>query len=61
LREAAVATDSYTRFDFGFQPKLVLDFNGGQISGEAGLILLREFDERLRVNRWVGRAVDGSA
>jgi hypothetical protein len=42
-----VATQCHTRFDFRFQPRLVLDFDGGQITGEAGLILLRQFDERL--------------
>ena len=44
-----MATECHTRFGFKFQPKLVLDFDGGQITGEAGLILLREFDERLRL------------
>jgi Transposase DDE domain group 1 len=43
----AVATECHTRFDFKFQPKLVLDFDGGQITSEAGLIVLREFDARL--------------
>jgi len=42
-----VATECDTPFSFRFQPKLVLDFDGGQITGEAGLILVREFDERL--------------
>jgi hypothetical protein len=42
-----VATECHTRFDFRFQPKLVLDFDGGQITSEGGLILLREFDQRL--------------
>jgi hypothetical protein len=49
LREVAVATECHTRFDFKFQPRLALDFDGGQITGEAGLILLREFDQRLRL------------
>ena len=42
-----MATECHTRFDFRFQPKLVLDFDGGQITSEGGLILLREFDQRL--------------
>jgi hypothetical protein len=49
LREVAVATECHTRFDVKFQPRLALDFDGGQITGEAGLILLREFDQRLRL------------
>jgi Transposase DDE domain group 1 len=42
-----VATQCHTRFDFRFQPRLVLDFDGGQLTGETRLILLREFDERV--------------
>src|SRR6516165_3962002 len=43
----AMAADCHTGFGFQFQPKLTLDFLGGEITSEAGLILLREFDQRL--------------
>lgn len=49
-----MATQCHTRFDFRFQPRLVLDFDGGQLTGEAGLILLREFDERLGLTTGLG-------
>ena len=42
-----MATDCYTQLGFGFQPKLVVDFAGGEITSDAGLVLLREFDEVL--------------
>jgi len=32
---------------FGFQPKLRIDFDGGTITSDAGLTLIREFDQRL--------------
>lgn len=32
---------------FGFQPKLRIDFEGGTITSDAGLTLIREFDHRL--------------
>jgi len=44
-----VATECHTQFSFRFQPKLTLDFAGGEITSEAGLVLLREFDERLKL------------
>jgi hypothetical protein len=43
----AVATRCHNRFGFRFQRKLTVDFTGGEITGDAGLLLLREFDERL--------------
>ena len=43
----AMAAECHTGFGFQFQPKLTLDFLGGEITSEAGLILLREFDQRL--------------
>jgi len=45
--EVAVATECHTRFGFRFQPKLTLEFDGGEITSEAGLLLLREFDQRV--------------
>jgi hypothetical protein len=44
-----VAAECHTQFSFQFQPKLTLDFGGGEITSEAGLVLLREFDERLEL------------
>ncbi len=42
-----MATDCYTQLGFGFQPKLVVDFAGGTLTTDAGLLLVREFDEPL--------------
>jgi hypothetical protein len=42
-----MATPCYTQLTFGFQRKLVVDFDGGAITSDAGLLLLREFDEVL--------------
>jgi hypothetical protein len=42
-----MATECYTQLGFGFQPKLVVDFAGGELTSDAGLVLLREFDETL--------------
>lgn len=42
-----MATECHTRFDFRFQRKLALNFAGGEITSDPGLVLLREFDERL--------------
>ena len=42
-----MAAECHSGFEFQFQAKLALDFEGGEITGEAGLILLREFDQRL--------------
>lgn len=41
-----MATACYTQLGFGFQPKLVVDFAGGELTSDAGLVLLREFDHR---------------
>jgi len=42
-----MAAECHSGFEFQFQAKLALDFEGGEITGEAGLLLLREFDQRL--------------
>ncbi|MGH8732256.1 MAG: transposase, partial [Burkholderiales bacterium] len=34
-----------------FQPRIVLDFEGGALTSDAGLIVLRELDERLGLTR----------
>jgi hypothetical protein len=49
-----VATECHTRSGFTFQPKLALDFDGGTITTDPGLVLLREFDERLGLTRGLG-------
>jgi Transposase DDE domain group 1 len=42
-----MATECYTQLGFGFQPKLVVDFSGGTLTTDAGLLLVREFDDQL--------------
>jgi hypothetical protein len=42
-----MATECYSQLGFGFQPKLVVDFAGGTLTTDAGLVLVREFDEQL--------------
>jgi len=42
-----MAAECHSRFGFQFQSKLRVEFDGGTITGDAGLVLLREFDERL--------------
>ena len=42
-----MATECYSQLGFGFQPKLVVDFAGGTLTTDAGLLLVREFDEQL--------------
>jgi DDE family transposase len=42
-----MAAECHSRFEFRFQSKLRVEFDGGAITGDAGLVLLREFDERL--------------
>ena len=46
-----MATECYSQLGFGFQPKLVVDFAGGTLTTDAGLLLVREFDEQLRPQR----------
>lgn len=42
-----MATPRSTQVAFRFQPKLCMDFRGGQMTTDPGLLLLRELDERL--------------
>ena len=46
-----MATDCYTQLGFRFQPKLVVDFAGGTLTTDAGVVLVREFDEQLQLTR----------
>lgn len=41
-----MATECYTQLGFRFQPKLVVDFAGGTLTTDAGLLLVREFDQQ---------------
>jgi len=59
---AAVATECRTGSGFAFQPKLTTQFDGGTLTTDAGLVLVREFDERLRLSVAAARAItDGRA
>ena len=54
-----MATECYSQLGFGFQPKLVVDFAGGTLTTDAGLLLVREFEEQLGLTRdVVGRLTD---
>ena len=54
-----MATECYTQLGFGFQPKLVVDFAGGALTTDAGLLLVREFDEQRGLSAdVVGRITD---
>ena len=48
-----MATQCHNQLTFGFQPKIILNFNGGQITSDAGLLLLRQFDEQLALTKKV--------
>ena len=45
-----MATECYSQLGFGFQPKLVVDFTGGTLTTDAGLLLVREFDQHLHLS-----------
>lgn len=53
-----MATECYTQLGFGFQPKLVVDFAGGELTSDAGLVLLREFDDALGLTDAVVARID---
>ena len=53
-----MATPCYTQLGFGFQPQLVVDFAGGTITSDAGVVLLREFDALLGLTDDVAACVD---
>ena len=42
-----MAAECHSRFGLTFQRKLTLAFDGGEITSDAGLLLVREFDDRL--------------
>jgi hypothetical protein len=54
-----MATECYSQLGFGFQPKLFVDFAGGTLTTDAGLVLVRELDEQLGLTADVcGRIAD---
>jgi len=52
-----MATECYSQLGFRFQQKLVVDFAGGAITSDAGLVLVREFDEQFQLTADVARRV----
>jgi len=44
-----MATQCHTQLAFGFQPKVSLDFRGGLMTTDPGLLILRELDHRWRL------------
>jgi len=46
-----MATQCLTQLTLSFQPKIVLDFNGGEITTDSGLLLLRQFDAQLALTK----------
>jgi hypothetical protein len=52
-----VATECHTQFGFTFQRKLTVAFDGGEITSDAGLLLVRDFDERLGLTAALRAAV----
>jgi Transposase DDE domain group 1 len=52
-----VATRCHSRGGFRFQRKLTVDFDGGAISSDSGVLLVREFDERLKLTERLKQVV----
>ena len=52
-----MATPCIPQTGFRLQEKLTVDFAGGQITSDAGLLLLRELDTRLGLTRALDRVV----
>ena len=46
-----MATECVTQLTLGFQPKIILDFSGGAITSDTGLLLLRQFDAQLALTK----------
>src|SRR5687768_3603753 len=46
-----MATECHSQLTLGFQSKIVVDFNGGRITSDSGLLLLRQFDEQLALTQ----------
>lgn len=52
-----MAAECHTQFGFSFQSKVRVDFAGGTITSDGGLLLLRELDERLGLTQQLTTAV----
>jgi hypothetical protein len=46
-----MATQCHKQLTLSFQPKIVIDFAGGEITSDSGLLLLRQFDEQLALTK----------
>jgi hypothetical protein len=46
-----MATQCHNQLTLGFQPKIVLDFDGGEITSDTGLLLVRQFDAQLALTK----------
>lgn len=49
-----MATRCHNQLTLGFQPKIILDFDGGEITSDCGLLLLRQFDAQLALTKRLG-------
>lgn len=55
-----MTTHCYTQLLFTFQRKLAVDFAGGTITSDAGLLLVRELDSRLGLSQDIVRRINDS-
>src|SRR5262245_18796507 len=46
-QERPMAEQIFSQLAFGFQPKLRVDLDGGTLTSDAGLMLIRQFDQEL--------------
>ena len=46
-----MATQCHNQLTLAFQPKIILDFNVGEITSDSGLLLLRQFDAQLALTK----------
>ena len=53
-----MATRCVPQLDFGFQAGTTARFDGGALTSDAGLLLLREFDHRFRLSDDLAGAYD---
>jgi DDE family transposase len=53
-----MATPCVPQLDFGFQAGTTVRFDGGSLTSDAGLLLLREFDDRFRLTADLGPAYE---
>lgn len=53
-----MATECLPQLDFGFQSRTTVRFDGGSLTSDAGLLLLSDFDHRLRLTEDLAGAYD---